>query len=141
MSRIRVAIESPYKPYGITPGTPEYLAGIAKNEAFAEAACLHALEEGYNPFAMHLHFTRFLQDHNAEHRALGIQCGLGWTDFAEQLHFCLRSGEVLTGGMVQALARNLEMFPGRLVRFKLFDWNHNYVRDTTEEEVLDSEYS
>lgn len=61
---IRVAIESPYK------------GGVTTNEAFAEAVCRFAVLAGYAPFAMHLHYVRFLSDDIPEERGLGITCGL-----------------------------------------------------------------
>lgn len=99
MSRpIRVAIESYYR-----------TGDVAANIAFAEAICRFAVSLGYAPFAMHLHYTRFLNDNIPDERALGIQCGLTWTDLADEVWFCLRPGETLTEGMRMALERDREL--------------------------------
>lgn len=91
--RPRVAIESPYR------GDRE------RNERFAEAVCRFAWLAGYNPFAMHLFFTRFLNDDVPEERADGIECGLAWAEFAEEVWFCLREGEIMSEGMRLAADR------------------------------------
>lgn len=91
--RVRVAIESPYR------------GDRARNEAFAEVICRFAWERGFNPFAMHLFFTRFLNDDVPSERAGGIECGLAWTEFAEEVWFCLRPDEVMSEGMRLAAER------------------------------------
>lgn len=90
-NRPLVAIESPY-------------AGDVKgNEEFARRACRHAIEEGYAPFAMHLLYPQFLDDQRPEERTIGIGCGLAWTANAREVWFCLREGEDMTSGMLNAL--------------------------------------
>lgn len=46
-----------------------------ENARIAQAMCLLAMTDGYTPFASHLIYTQFLDDHNPEHRERGIQCG------------------------------------------------------------------
>lgn len=97
-SRPRVAIESPYA------------GDVEANEAFAEAVCRWAVLAGYNPFAMHLHYTRFLDDEDPEERRAGIECGLQWTDDADEVWFCRRPIDAeLTRGMALAQQRNRQI--------------------------------
>lgn len=89
-----LAIESPYK------GTPEQ---VRLNEQFAEAVCAYAVDCGYATFAMHLLYTRFLDDQNPAERLQGFECGLSWTDLASEKWFCLRPNDVITAGMWAAI--------------------------------------
>lgn len=95
---LRVAIESPYS------------GDVAANLQFARNVCHHAVTHGYNPYAMHLFFTQFLNDDLAEERRLGIACGLAWTDLVNEVWFCLRPGDTLSRGMTQAFTHH-EMKP------------------------------
>jgi hypothetical protein len=121
-ARKRVAIESPYRPKGIDPvREPErYRAAEKRNEEYAEKLCRFAVDAGFNPYAMHLFFTRFLDDKIEAHRNSGITMGLGWTDLAEEVWFGLTPGAVLSTGMRIAIDRNTALFPERPVRILLF---------------------
>ena len=97
MSKARplVAIESPFKGKDV--------GDVRRNRVFAQNVCRYAVLEGYNPYAMHLFFTQFLKDGDAEERKLGINCGLAWTGHADEAWFCLRRDERPTAGMKLAL--------------------------------------
>lgn len=101
--RILVAIESPYA------------GNIEENTKFAQKCCRFAFEQGYNPFAMHLFFPQFLNEHAPEERAAGIQCGLAWTLLAEEHWYCLREGENLSKGMI--LSFNKYSDKAKILRF------------------------
>lgn len=62
----RVIIESPYA------------GDIAKNVAYAEAACSDSLARGEAPLAGHLFYTKFLDDTNPPEREIGLQCDFAW---------------------------------------------------------------
>jgi hypothetical protein len=64
---------------------------LKSNEKLAKAACQHAILMGYNPFASHLFFPRFLDDANPGERALGIDLGLMWGKGADEIWFCFRT--------------------------------------------------
>lgn len=83
----RVAIES------------KYSDDIAGNTKFAQLACSFALKRGYNPFAMHLHFPQFLDERSNTEREMGINCGMEWTDDADEIWFCLRENETIAGSL------------------------------------------
>ena len=44
------------------------------NARIAQALCLLAMAQCHTPFASHLLYTQFLDDHNPKHRENGIQC-------------------------------------------------------------------
>lgn len=94
MSRPLVAIESPY--------APRNGYSLNDNVEFAERCCSFAINNGFNPYAMHLFYPRFLIEDNPQERALGIECGLAWTEKADMHWFCLREGEIMSDGMVIA---------------------------------------
>jgi hypothetical protein len=96
--RVRVAIESPYK----APTSD----GVARNIAFAQALLRDVIQRGASPFAMHLLYTQVLDDTNPLERTDGIECGLAWTDVADEVWYCLRPDEPMTSGMELAVARN-----------------------------------
>ncbi len=124
--RPRVAIESPY-------------AGeVAKNTEFASKLCRYAVEQGKNPFAMHLFFPQFLSELDESERNLGIECGLAWTDFAEEVWFCLRPTEKLSRGMLKAVNRiEGQIASGRKVaiRYLRFSAEGLYLADVASDSV------
>lgn len=66
-----VILESPY-------------AGARKtNLDYAYRAMLHSLSLGEAPFASHLLYPQFLDDNDAEQRALGMGAGLEWVQKAD----------------------------------------------------------
>jgi len=107
----KVAIESPYK------------GDVTKNTEFCQNVCKWAILNGLNPFAMHLFFTLFLNDSVELERNLGINCGLGWTDLADEVWFCLRPDDKISSGMTLAIERNKKVVKNgkiRKARFLLF---------------------
>jgi hypothetical protein len=90
----RVAIESPLR--GDEP----------TNKAFAEKVCKWVSDKGDSPYAMHLLFTRFLNESNPDERQQGTRGGLAWVAVADEVWFCLNSTSEplkLSDGMMQAL--------------------------------------
>jgi len=107
----KVAIESPYK------------GDVERNIEFCQNICKFAVQNGYNPFAMHLFYPQFLDDKITQERNLGIQCGLGWTDHANEVWFCLREEDKISQGMLRAIERNTELEKSekfRKLRYLLF---------------------
>jgi|GEM_PF-6245954 len=100
----KVAVESPFR------GDEE------RNKQFCRNICRYAVLNGYNPFAMHLFFTQFLDDSKDEERGLGIECGLAWTDHADEIWFCLRSEDKISPGMVKAIERDKELLKKGQIR-------------------------
>ena len=47
--------------------------------------CREASLDGHNPIAPHLYYPRFLDDTQAEERALGMKCGIELLDMCEEL--------------------------------------------------------
>lgn len=113
-----VAIESPLK------------GDIQRNQEFCKNVCRFAIMNGFNPFAMHLFFTQFLDDTIEEERNLGIKSGLAWTDKAQEVWFCLRPEDRFTVGMNKALLRNnflKKMKSDRKIRFLTFTQEGNFL--------------
>ena len=63
---------------------------IVNNIAFARQVCKFASDQGLNPFAPHLHFSRFLNEHDPTDRALGMHLGLEWGKLADEVWFCFK---------------------------------------------------
>ena len=103
----KVAIESPFR------------GDEARNIEFCRNVCRYAVLNGFNPYAMHLFFTQFLDDSKAQERELGIKCGLAWTDDADEVWFCLRPGDEPSPGMIKAVARD-ELAKDKKVRILKF---------------------
>jgi len=89
--RTLVAIESPYA------------GNVEKNLEFARNICRYALANGKNPYAMHLFFPQLMSDNIPSERKLGIECGLAWTNQAQEVWFCLRPDEKISNGMQVAI--------------------------------------
>ncbi|GHU78166.1 hypothetical protein AGMMS49992_28110 [Clostridia bacterium] len=53
-----------------------YRGNVERNSQRARRFCLHALRNGYVPFAPHLHFPQFLNEADPAQRSLGLECGL-----------------------------------------------------------------
>ena len=91
----RVIIESPFA--GKTDEEKQ------ANIDYARKACMHAITQGYVPFASHLFFTQFLDDNNPDQRALGIEMGYDFWDKADIICFYIDRG--MSPGMKEALTR------------------------------------
>lgn len=111
MSRVpRVVIESPYT------ATDEY--SVSDNEHLARSACRHAVQSGFNPYASHLFYTQFLNDNIQEERLAGIEFGIDWGGFADEVWMCLRPGEEMSRGMAFGFSRYSDIgLPIYLLRF------------------------
>jgi hypothetical protein len=102
----RIAIESP-------------LSGDRDaNTTFAENVCKWVTMQADSPYAMHLLFTRFLDDTIQAERDQGISAGLAWVELADEVWFCLNSEKTplnLSPGMTLAL-EFIEKLPSPPVR-------------------------
>jgi hypothetical protein len=76
-----------------------YAGKISRNIEFAQNVCRSLVMEGFNPYASHLFFTRFLNDEDPEERSLGIQLGFEWAKHAKVVVFAVRPGEEMSKGM------------------------------------------
>jgi len=86
-----IVIESPFK-------ADRMSEEFFRNRVLIRRLCNHALIMGFNPYASHIFFPEFLAEDDTSRR-LGIECGLMWSRFAEQIWFVTRRGETLTEGM------------------------------------------
>jgi hypothetical protein len=104
----KVDIESPFR------------GDETRNVEFCKNICRYAVLNGFNPYAMHLFFTQFLDDSKEHERDLGIKCGLAWTDHSDEIWFCLRPGDEPSSGMMKAVARDRELVKDGKVRILKF---------------------
>lgn len=72
---MRVIIESPFA--GATKRARE------RNGSYLQLAIADSLGRGEAPFASHGFYTHYLDDNDAEERALGIAAGQAWMEAAE----------------------------------------------------------
>lgn len=91
--------------------------------------CRLAVIQGFNPYASHLFFAAFLKDEIAHERNLGIELGLIWGRFAEEVWFVLRSGEDMSPGMIRALSHHVSN--RRRLRWFRTDDNGVSLREVT----------
>lgn len=101
MSRPKVIVESAFR------GSAQY--SLETNVEFAERLCARAIRDGFNPFASHLFYTRFLDDFDIADRATGMGLGLEWGVHAQQVWICIREGEIPSTGMLWAISRYLQL--------------------------------
>ena len=73
-----------------------YAGDVAENIMNARRYCLFAVRQGVIPFAPHLLYTQFLDDHDGEQRALGLSFGLAWLRKCDALWLF---GERISDGM------------------------------------------
>lgn len=72
---------------------------------------------------MLIFYTQFLDDGKPHERELGISCGLQWTDFADEIWFCLRRTDSPSSGMLRAIERNQQLIKSgrmRVLKFLYF---------------------
>lgn len=62
-----------------------YAGNVRENIKNARRFCRQAVEEGCIPFAPHLLFPQFLNDADEEERSLGLQFGLVFLRFCDEL--------------------------------------------------------
>jgi hypothetical protein len=118
--RVRVAIESPYA------------GAVDENTKFAKRLCRYAYDQGKNPFAMHLFFPLFLKENKNEERTAGIECGIAWTQYADEVWFCLRPGEKLSPGMLKAVRRLSELARDKpRMRYMRFKKNGTFIKESS----------
>lgn len=82
----------------------------SENEAFAESICRSLALSGYNPFASHLLYPRFLKDNVEGERGRGMYFGFEIGKHAREAHFYLRRSsagkmEDMSRGMAWALVQ------------------------------------
>lgn len=76
-----------------------------ENEEAAERFCRFACEAGQAPFAPHLFYTRFLDDHNKAEREAGIASGIEFLRVCDEFWVGVWPGEDLSEGMKQEFDR------------------------------------
>jgi hypothetical protein len=113
-----VSIESPYR------STDQYT--IAQNVTFARKVCRWAVDHGYNPYAMHLFYTQFMDDNHDGERDLAIQLGQLWGYQAQQVWFCLRPDERMTAGMRRSEEYFLHV--GHLLHYYIFSPEGEFMK-------------
>lgn len=95
-----------------------YAGDVERNVEFCENVCRYFAMNGHAPLASHLLYTRFLDDTIPHERVTGIDAGLAWARHATEAAFCLRPGDVMSGGMKYALERHQR--EGRTYNFYRF---------------------
>ena len=80
-----------------------YAGNVERNVAVAKELCRAVIEDGGIPFAPHLLYPRFLDDHDPEQRAAGIACGLAFMAVCDQVW--VYTGNGISRGMWQEIAQ------------------------------------
>lgn len=85
--------------------------GVLLNYRRAACAVAQLVEEGTAPLAPHLLYTQVLDEHNPEHRQLGINLDLALMTLCQRVVLFTPDGTegTLSSGMRQDLARALEL--------------------------------
>ena len=73
-----------------------YSGNILQNTYKAQEYCKYVVRQGHTPFAPHLFFPRFLNEHNREEREIGIKLGIEILKRANELWIF---GDKVTAGM------------------------------------------
>lgn len=80
-----------------TPGKKIFVCspygGLNDNLLIVAHICIHLYQQGYTPFAPHLHFPSFLDETVAEQRAFGIQAGLEFMPICNEVWLFVHSGK------------------------------------------------
>ncbi len=101
--RKRTVIESPFgRNEDGSPCTPEQ---YARNIRYLNRALLDSIRRGDEaPYASHRFYPGLLDDTNLDDRKLGMECGLIWSEAAEQVAVYADHG--ITEGMAKALVQH-----------------------------------
>lgn len=78
-----------------------YAGDIERNIEIARNMCREAIDEGYAPFAPHLHYPGIVDDTDEYERAVGIACGLSFMTACDEVWAYIGSG--YSRGMTQEL--------------------------------------
>lgn len=89
-----------------------YSGDVENNVKYAQKACLRAANNGYAPYAPHLYCTQFLNDDLTSQRNLGMQIGLTYMNFVDEIWVCTRE---ITAGMEKEIRHAIEN--GITIRF------------------------
>ena len=79
-----------------------FAGDIERNIEIAKKICRIAMNQGYAPFAPHLLYPRFVDDHDPEQRSAGISCGLAFMETCSEVWAFTGSG--ISKGMQQELS-------------------------------------
>jgi hypothetical protein len=120
----RISIESPYR------SNAHYT--LAQNVTLARAICRRAVEQGHNPYAMHLFYPQFMDEDNPVERDLAIELGQLWGYQAEEVWFCRRRNEPPSGGMKSS--HDYYSHLGNVMRFFIVDPDGYIVQELQEHE-------
>jgi len=77
-----------------------YSGNILQNTYKAQEYCKYVYRQGHTPFAPHLFFPRFLNEHNRKEREAGINLGIEILKRADELWIF---GDTVTEGMKQEI--------------------------------------
>ena len=99
---IPVTLESPWK------------GDIERNEKYLQECIKHCIYLNEAPFASHWMYTKALNDSNSHERAIGIQAGYGWMQYASAVVFYIDYG--MSSGMHNALDAALAL--GKEITFR-----------------------
>ena len=80
-----------------------YAGDIAANKEYAKRCCTDCLRRGEIPFASHLFFPEFLNEHVQAERELGLTAGYAFWPLASKIVFYVDRG--MSGGMKRAFER------------------------------------
>ena len=107
-----VFICSPFRP---AAEDPEAKAREARrNIALARIGCQIAKSAGCTPLAPHLFFPQFLDDETPEERKIGIEMGLRWLEFCDELWVL---GSRITDWMAREIAHaRRHSIPVKIIR-------------------------
>lgn len=120
----KVLIESPFKGKNISDR--------ASNRQFARDVCKWAVHNGYNPYASHLFFTQFLNDDLPGDRKFGINLGLMWGEYCDEVWFCYQYPQQFYDSQGMQKAHKYWTEKGKLIKFMLFDSVGNFIREDSE---------
>ena len=84
-----------------------FAGDIEKNVGVAKKLCRMAMDQGYAPFAPHLLYPRFVDDHDPEQRSAGISCGLAYMETCSEVWAFIGNG--ISKGMQQELSHAREI--------------------------------
>ena len=94
-----VFISSPYRPESDDPA--EQAREILRNIKLAKIGCRIAVERGCAPFAPHLLYPQFLDEHDPEARKAGMKIGLQFLELCDEMWVL---GRKITDGMAEEIA-------------------------------------
>ena len=84
-----------------------YAGDIEHNKENAAALALKIMDAGHAPFVPHLMYTQFLDDSDADERALGIECGCAFLETCDEVWAFV--GDGYSAGMLREILEAKQM--------------------------------